>query len=84
MDWLYKNTNVAKEDIELSLAYYNGGGRQAYRYNLYRKELQGIKLKGLERHFKNMLAEETKEYVAEIVKNDSLFNKIIKEQLPTG
>ena len=35
LDWLYKNTEVAKQDIELSLAYYNGGGRQAYRYNLY-------------------------------------------------
>lgn len=49
LDWLYHNSKVVNKDIELTLAYYNGGPRQAFRYSIYRKELEGIKLDKLEK-----------------------------------
>ena len=66
------------------LAYYNGGGRQAWRYSLHEKSLRGVSLSEVEKQYKNRLAAETKNYVEKVIEMDSLFNKIIINQLPTG
>ena len=84
LDWLHKKSKVVNKQKTLKLAYYNGGGRQAWRYSLYEKSENGIKLTELEEHFKNILAKETFNYVHRIMHMDSVFNNLIRNQLPTG
>jgi len=84
LDWLYKNPKICKDDIERTLAYYNGGGNQAYRWSVYRKHTNGVTLDSLEIYYMNILAIETKNYVHNVLHNDSLFKKHIKNTLPLG
>lgn len=83
-DWLYKNVPICRLDKEKATAYYNGGARQSYRWGLYRKKLNGLSLDSLEHHYLNKLSSETKNYVHEVIKNDTLFNKKIINELPVG
>jgi len=82
LDFLYTYPKNSKGDIERTVAFYNGGGRQAYRWGMYRRHLNGIPLDSLETHYMNILSNETKEYVHNVIQSDSLFNKIIKNELP--
>jgi len=84
LDWLYKNAPVARGDWGKTLAYYNGGGRQAYRWGLHIKKTKGITLDSLERKYANRLASETKDYVYKVMSNDSLFRNRIDGVLPSG
>jgi soluble lytic murein transglycosylase-like protein len=84
LDWLYKNPSICRGDIERTIAYYNGGGRQAYRWSIYRKYTNGVTLDSLETYYMNILAVETKNYVHNVVHNDSLFKKHINNTLPLG
>lgn len=84
LDWLYNNAPITEENIERTLAYYNGGGRQAYRWGLYRKQLNGVTLDSLEAYYAGILYEETKQYVIKVMDRDSLFRKRIDTMLPTG
>ena len=84
LDWLHKNSKIAQQKTTGVLAYYNGGGRQAYRYLLYEKQMNGIKLDSLETFYVNKLSSETKNYVLKIMDRDSIYNKFIENQLPQG
>lgn len=78
LNWLYKNTSISKNDIELTLAYYNGGGKNAYRYKLYRKQKQGYKLTDDQLVHVSRLAEETRDYVSRIMKIRKKHKKMIE------
>lgn len=80
-DWLYKNANICKGNKEKSIAFFNGGGKQAYRWGLYRKKLDNLKLDSLETYYLNKLSNETKNYVIDVMDKDSLFEKNIKNEL---
>jgi len=84
MDWLIKRIKLIENNRNGALAYYNGGGRQAFRYMLLEKSLKGVELDSLETHYMEALATETKNYVSKINRRDSLFHRIIADQLPTG
>jgi len=79
LDWLYKMIG----DWGKTFAYYNGGGKQAYRWALHWKREQGVSLDSLENIHADRLASETKDYVYTILKNDSLFRKKIHGILPS-
>jgi soluble lytic murein transglycosylase len=81
-DWLYKHPKICRMDKERVLAYYNGGGKQAHRWSIYRKQLNGITLDELEKKYVNKLASETKKYVHDVIHHDSLFQSKINNVLP--
>ena len=84
LNWIYENSNIVNKKEKLMLAYYNGGGRQAYRYGLYIKEQKGIELNLKEKKYRKRLSSETEHYVKVIIKMDKKFSERIKKQLPTG
>lgn len=68
LEWLYRHPSICKKNEQLRLAYYNGGGRQAYRYSLYIKEQNNDSLSFAERNHLVRLSTETKKYVRDITK----------------
>jgi len=84
LDFLYKVPKNSKGDLERTVAWYNGGGRQAYRWGLYRKHMDGITLDSLETELMNRLADETKNYVHNVMKQDSVFRESINNEIPLG
>jgi soluble lytic murein transglycosylase-like protein len=79
LDYLYNNSKLCNNDIEITLAYYNGGGRQAYRYILYRKASKGGALTDKEKYNMKRLADETKDYVKLVINKEIKFKELINK-----
>jgi soluble lytic murein transglycosylase len=77
MDWLYHYPNICKKDNELRLAYYNGGGRQAHRYKLYRQFKSGQMLSKIEQTYVNRLSPETKNYVEDVINRNKQYQLLL-------
>ena len=83
LDFLYQVPKNSKGSLERTVAYYNGGSKQAYRWELYQKDMNGGSLDSLECVNMLKLSEETKNYVIKVIHMDSVFEKSIKNELPT-
>ncbi len=73
LNWCIKKE---KGNLDLGLAHYNGGPRNAWRYKCYMKYLNNTKLSPLESLGISRLPKETKHYVSQVKKIDEEYIKI--------
>lgn len=78
LDWVYNNSKD-KNDLELTLAHYNGGPRQSYYYKLKRHLLLGTKLDAIKTYDAAKLANETKNYVKKIVERKKKYEEFFEK-----
>jgi len=66
-------------NISQALAYYNGGGKNAYRYKLYTQQKAGVELNADELVALGKLANETKEYVGRVLTHKKRFTIMLNK-----
>lgn len=82
LNFIYIVPKHSKGSLDGTIAYYNGGARQAYRWKLYKQDSLGVELDSLEITYKSKLSNETRNYVYKVLDKKALYTTYIRNELP--